>query len=100
MVRSYKANDPGGWGGDPTRGAALGRNDIHDETKEYEGVLTVTRVKLDSGGYDPNGTYFGIGPPLFWVANEEGSIDFVVRSADKTGAKEKALRKYPRAQTQ
>ena len=94
-MRSYKVNDPGGWGGDPARGAALGRNDIHDEPKTYEGVLKVERVKIDADGYDPNGTYFGIGSPLFWVSNEEGSIDYVLRATDKANAKDKVKRRYP-----
>jgi hypothetical protein len=94
---NYKTNDPRGWGGDPSRGAALGRDSICDEPPAYAGKLTLRRVRLDCQGYDPNGTYFGVGRPLYWCANDEGTIDYVFRADDRAAAKAHVLKDYPSA---
>lgn len=102
---SYKTNDPEGWGGDPSRGAALGRPTIKKAPKDFSGKLTLRRVRLNSGGYDKNGTYFGQGAPLFWCANEDGSIDFMLRAGStswsyeqiREAAKEIVRKDYPKA---
>lgn len=94
----YSANDPKGWCGDPSRGAALGRPTIQDEPKEYDGKLTLRKMRLDFGGYDKNGTYFGIGPPtLYWCANEDNTIDFMLRADDREEARDQVMKKYPNA---
>ena len=94
---SYSTNDPKGWCGDPARGAALGRATIHEAEPDEDLKLVLRRVRLDSGGYDPNGTYFGIGAPLYWYANEEGSVDAVVRAQCRNEAKKKVRAHYPKA---
>jgi hypothetical protein len=93
----YRTNDPRGWGGDPSRGAALGRPTIRGESANYAGRLVLRRVRLDCQGYDPNGTYFGIGAPLYWCANDECTIDYVFRAADRAAAKARVLNDYPNA---
>jgi len=52
---------------------------------------------LDNGGYDPNGTYFGHGEPLYWYASEDGEIDAMLRAATRDDARTKVLAKYPNA---
>ncbi len=94
---SYKDNDPKGWCGDITRGAALGRSAIRDEDSEYEGVIHLRRVRLNSGGYDRNGTYFGGGAPLYWYANKDGTIDGMTRASGREHAREIVLKEYPKA---
>jgi len=95
---SYSTNDPKGWCGDPSRGAALGRATIQDaDPEEVTGKLYLRRVRLDSGGYDPNGTYFGIGNPLYWCADADGEIDFMLRAFDREDAKEEVREVYPHA---
>ena len=51
---------------------------------------------LDDGGYDPQGTYFGVGEPLYWVASDDGTIDRVFRVSDDN-AKAQVLKWYPNA---
>ena len=97
MSPSYKTNDPRGWGGDPKRGAALGRRTVHDAPRDAAVRLTIRRVPLNQGGYDRNGTYYGTGAPLFWYADDNGEIDAVVRAKDIEEAKAKALAVYPHA---
>ncbi len=98
---SYKTNDPKGWGGDPKRGAAVGRGSILDPDRELRGPFTLRRVYLDSGGYDPNGTYFGHGSPLYWYAltNSDGEtiVDAMVRAVSRDAAQVKIRQEYPAA---
>jgi len=94
---SYKRFDPRGWGGDPKRGAAMGRPTVHDAPKDEQVKFTLRRIRLNSGGYDPNGTYFGIGAPLYWYANDEGTVDAMLRATSRDEAKRKVLEKYPNA---
>lgn len=93
---SYKDNAPKGWGGDPKRGAALGRGTIKGEAS-FNGKLTLKRIHLRYGGYDENGTYFGHGAPLYWYASEDGSIDGMLRAESRVAAKEEIRKEYPEA---
>lgn len=96
MRPSYTTNDPKGWCGDARRGAAMGRPSLVG-SPDFAGKLTLQRKPLDSGGYDQNGTYFGIGKPIYWYASDDGTIDRVLRAADRIEAKEQILKMYPKA---
>ena len=96
VAERYKFNAQQGYCGDWKRGAPLGRFIIQDAPKDFAGKLTLRRVRLN-GDYDCEGTYWGAGAPLFWIANEELSIDFVVRASDREAAKVKAQQAYPNA---
>ncbi len=54
--------------------------------------LTVSRVRLNSGGYDSHGGYWGGGAPLFYVENEDTGEAVHVRAADAKSARAKALK--------
>ncbi len=95
----YTRHDPKGWCGDIRRGAAMGRHTYAGEPA-FAGRLYVRRVRLDSGGYDPNGTYFGSGPgtlPLYWVASEDCEIDRMLRARDRAEAVAQVRALYPAA---
>lgn len=91
-MSDYSTNDPKGWCGDPSRGAALGRPTIKGEP---EGKITIRRSPLDRQGYDRNGTYFGVGGSLFWIADEGGEVDFMERSPRPEWVIERVKRAYP-----
>jgi hypothetical protein len=98
MIHDYKINDPKGWCGDPKRGAALGRPAISLAPEDWSGKLYLSKIRLDSGGYDKNGTYFGIGPPsLYWYVSEDNLIDAMIRANDREAAKKKILEIYKNA---
>ena len=83
---SYSTHDPKGWCGDPRRGAAVGRHSIH--RAEPEGKMTLQKVRINGGGYDRNGTYFGVGgEPLYWFADAGGNVDGVLRASSRAVAK-------------
>jgi hypothetical protein len=56
-------------------------------TRRFE----VTRVRLDSGGYDSGGRYYGSGPPLFHVYDKETEKEETVRAADAKSARQKVM---------
>lgn len=93
----YSTNDPKGWCGDPKRGAAMGRGSYHADDKSQSVKLYLRRVRLDSGGYDPNGTYFGHGEPLYWVATAYSEVDYMLRARDRKHAKQLVTERYPQA---
>jgi hypothetical protein len=95
MAPDYKQNDPRGWGGDPRRGAAMGRATLQGEDDGSR--LHLVRKYLNAGGYDSNGTYFGHGGPLYWCASESGNVDFMLRAATREAAKEQVRKTYPAA---
>ena len=66
-------------------GASMGRP---DRTAEAETVMKphLERVRLNSGGYDPGGAYWGHGAPLY-VAWGDGQEMFF-RARDRREAKE------------
>lgn len=95
----YKDNDPRGWCGDMRRGAAMGRSATHTDDKSASVKLTLRQVRLDNGGYDVNGTYFGWsrGETLYWYADEEGTIDAMLRATSRKLAKADIRETYPNA---
>jgi hypothetical protein len=97
MPPSYKTNDPKGWCGDPSRGAALGRITRHDAPTDQPITLYLQHIRLDDGGYDTNGTYFGTGDPLYWYADDDGDVDAVLRANGVADAQAKVLEVYPLA---
>ena len=49
---------PAGWMGDPSRGAAMGRP---DHNGALQAKLHLARVRINQGGYDSGGAYWGTG---------------------------------------
>lgn len=93
---NYNKNDPRGWGGDPKRGAALGRRTIREAPKDTLDILYLARVVIDEDGYDPLGTYFGTGGVLWWVVSEDQMVDYMVRG-DMKEVKRIVHAHYPKA---
>ena len=57
--------------------------------------FNLQRVRLDSGGYDSGGAYWGHGAPL-WAAWSDATSDYF-RAQDREGAKAAVRAKYPAA---
>lgn len=95
---SYQTHDPRGWGGDPKRGAALGRP-TYQGPPDFSGRITLRKIRLDSGGYDVNGTYWGgsATESVYWYASDDSAIDGTLWASDRAEAREKVLEWYPKA---
>lgn len=92
-----RPSDPRGWGG------TYGNSD-------FSGKLLLTRVRLDRGGYDEYGRYYGrdgydkygryYGTPLWKFENEEFGDEAIlhyIRAVDRAEAKRLAREMYPKA---
>lgn len=67
------------------------------EREEYSPKVTLRKQRLDSGGYDSQGAYFGIGEPLYWAATDDGKYDETFRAEDRKEAKEHVRQTIPAA---
>jgi hypothetical protein len=60
-------------------------------------TVSLRRVRLDSGGYDENGRYFGIGEPLYIYTSLDMEIRSWVRARSRAEARAHVLAKHPHA---
>lgn len=78
-------------------GAPMGRDSTTTRELARDGALApdgglprklyLQRVRLDSGGYDSGGAYWGHGEPLY-VATDHEDVTLFVRGADRDDAKD------------
>lgn len=67
------------------RGADMGRRAIaKDSTKP----LHLQKVRLDNGGYDPGGAYFGGPDDIYCAFNKDFSFRIMTRANSRNEAKE------------
>lgn len=95
---SYATNAQAGYMGDPKRGAAMGRPSIKPAAPVVAPVrVTLQRVRLNAGGYDQAGAYWGHGAPLYWAATDDGALDTTLRANSRDEAKERVRAIMPGA---
>ncbi len=58
-----------------SRGAPMGRFTGPEPCSDGD-KWHLRKIRLDSGGYDPGGAYWGIGLPLYWAVNQGGAEVF------------------------
>lgn len=66
---------------------------------DYVGKISVRRERLNSGGYTADGTYFGVGSPLYFVQDEDGHClphGHYFRAQDREDAVAIARRMFPK----
>lgn len=74
-----------------------------DELARAAPKVTLQRVRLDSGGYDTAGAYWGQGEPLYWAATDEPvtpggePLDMTFRADDRDDAKAQVRQVIPGA---
>lgn len=73
-----------------TYGAPMGRRE-HDSGAP--GKLHLRRVRINSGGYDDGGAYWGIGQPLFECFDGD-DFNVYLRARDREAAKAKIRSEY------
>ena len=69
-----------------SRGAPMGRYTGPDFLDVDAGPLYLRWVRLDSGGYDAGGAYWGIGPALWECLDQDGN-GRIFRAATREKAK-------------
>lgn len=65
--------------------------------KVYTGKVSITKERLNNGGYDRDGVYFGVGEPLYYVMDEDGIYGDYIRASCREEAIELAREIYPLA---
>lgn len=61
-----------------------------------KGRWRLQRIRLDGGGYDRGGAYWGLGPPLWHAEAPDGNSQHL-RARDRTAAKLAILKDWPDA---
>lgn len=91
--------EPRGWLGGPLAyGASFGRPSKCDGYAFGGKIkLYLRRVRIDSGGYDSGGAYWGIGRPLYWAGDDSGAASFFFTAGDRAAAKAECRKRYPAA---
>lgn len=88
-----------GWMGDRRRGASLGRGRVLGDPSHRDNriLFHLCRIRLDRGGYDPGGAYWGLGPPLWEAWDNGGEAYMTWRTGNREAAKEGVRCTYPNA---
>lgn len=77
-------------------GAPMGRYTGPDYLEVLAGPWHLQRVRINSGGYDAGGAYWGLGTPLWFVQDQDGNSKFF-RARDRDTAKAKLAADWPGA---
>ncbi len=85
MSRYEPSNVSSKYGAPMGRASTTARELERDEAQP--GKLYLQRVRLDSGGYDSGGAYWGHGEPLY-VATDHEDVTVFVRGVDRDDAKD------------
>lgn len=61
--------------------------------------VSLKKVRLNAGGYDSDGRYFGhvAGLPLWYYSDDYGNVWGHVRGRDRDEARREVMRKFPTA---
>lgn len=77
-------------------GAPMGRHTGPDFLDVDAGPLYLRRVRLNAGGYDAGGAYWGLGAPLWECLDQDGN-GRIFRARDRAAAKASILDDFPEA---
>lgn len=77
-------------------GAPMGRHTGPNYLETCEGKLSLRRIRINSGGYDSGGAYWGLGEPLWFVEDLDGNSQFF-RASNRAAAKASILKDWPEA---
>ncbi len=90
------------------RGAPMGRTQSHDaaDTASAPRRFYLERVRLNNGGYDAGGAYWGIGAPLYRAYSDTSAngkenlprVETYSRARSRDDAKSEVRKAYPAAQ--
>lgn len=78
-------------------GAPMGRGDRGAATADETVKVSLRKIRLNSGGYDSGGAYWGHGQPLYWAGSDCGTVDTYFRARDRAAARAEILARFPAA---
>lgn len=71
-------------------GAPMGRHTGPDFLDVESGKIYLRRVRINSGGYDSGGAYWGLGQPLYLAQDQDGNCR-IFRASSRQKAKDAIL---------
>lgn len=81
----------------------MGRRSHCDVPKDFDGVVHLSAIPINSGGYDQGGVYWGTGSDrigymyrAYYWDGEGHSIDMFIRGVTRRDAKQKVQRDLPK----
>ena len=74
-------------------GAPMGRRESYHP--EYRAAARLFRVRINSGGYDDGGAYWGLGEPLWCCMQRDHDFQVFFRARSRRAAAEYVAAKYP-----
>jgi hypothetical protein len=82
-------------------GAPMGRMGAKGDP-DWPYRFNLSRLRLNSVGYDAGGAYWGLGQPLYWASALSGDagvsdVEVFFRAKDREAAKAFILEEYPEA---
>lgn len=77
-------------------GAPMGRH-CGPVDPDTDARFNLMKVRLDAGGYDPGGAYWGHGGPLYYFEASDGTASGYLRAPSRASAKLKVLEQCPAA---
>ena len=77
-------------------GAPMGRPGWNQEDRENP-KIRLQRIRLDSGGYDSGGAYWGHGQPIWWAWSDNDEMNITLRAPSRESAKAKVREEIPGA---
>ena len=82
---------------DSRYGAPMGRSNGAVAASPAPVKVSLGRVRLNSGGYDSGGAYWGWGLPLYRAMSDDGSISEFFRASSRDAAKASVRLAFPSA---
>lgn len=59
--------------------------------------FNLRRIRVNRGGYDSGGAYWGVGAPLYWAEDAYRGLEMWFRASSRDAAKAQVRAKYPTA---
>lgn len=75
-------------------GAPMGRHTGPRHLEVSAGPVHLRSVRINGGGYDAGGAYWGVGQPLWYAQDQDGNSQFF-RARDREAAKAQLAADWP-----
>lgn len=92
VLAMYESNPPQNANEVAHRQAALGVL-----APKLSGKVSLRKIRINQGGYDDGGAYWGIGSQLWNASNDDLSVNLWFRARTRDAAKDQVLVKFPAA---
>ena len=93
-INKHLAANPSGWGGNPARGASMGR-DSYADRENMPAKVYLQRVDFVDQCYDRGGAYWGGPADLYCAKDDADTFQWFIRAPDRAAAKVALREEFP-----